>query len=60
MKQLDEASQMSPVALRGEHRRPACVIIFVADVAAAVARVEDVQPRGYADASERAGEQYEC
>ena len=49
MKQLDKAGESTPIALAGEHRRPARIIIFVADIAAVVARVEGLDPRRQAE-----------
>src|SRR4051794_10815900 len=42
MKQFDEASEPPPFALAGDHRRPALVVIFRIDVAAAVPRIERI------------------
>src|SRR5438309_4317293 len=52
MEQLEKAGEMAPIALAGEHRRPAVLVVFRANVAAAVARVEGVQPGACAEAAE--------
>src|SRR5437764_13493870 len=43
---------MAPIALASEHRRPAVLVIFRANVAAAVARLERVETRACAEAAE--------
>src|SRR5436189_6375855 len=60
VEQLQKAAEVAPIALAGEHRRPAMFVIFRVDVAAMVARAERVDPRSCAEASKRAGEQHIC
>src|SRR6185369_5707955 len=48
---------MAPVALAGDHRRPPMLVIFFIDVAAAVLRVEGVDPGSCGEAAERARDQ---
>src|SRR5260221_3091808 len=57
MEQLDKPGEVTPVALAGEHRRPAVLVIFGTHVAAAIARVESVDPRGRTEAPKRPAEQ---
>src|SRR5436305_10842300 len=58
VKQLKKPAEMAPIALAGEHRRPAMFVIFGTDVTAAIARVECVEPGARAEASEGAGEHH--
>src|SRR5437868_6078405 len=51
VEQLDKTGEMAPIALAGEHCRPAMLVIFRIDVAAAIARVERVEPGARAEAA---------
>jgi len=60
MKQLDEAREMRPLAPCCQHRRPAGVVILVANIAASVARVECVDTGAEMNAAERARQRHIC
>src|SRR5213080_4617317 len=59
MEQFDQAGDPPPFPLRGDHRRPAMLVIFVAPQAAAVTRVKQIRARRNADFANLMREQRE-
>ena len=58
VKQFDEAGEMLPFTLGRDHRRPAMFVIFGIDVAAVIARSENVDASRGAVVSERVAHEY--